>query len=212
MPGHPLCFPPMISSMRKPWPMPWRKRKASRMLLFPLALAPTITVKGPIRRVSSAKFLKLTKRSDVIIRRYFLALSRLSKSVLRGSNRTVVSHGVVPVWTGCDVASFQLGSFPWLVASGSGSVGNLTSSPEVLRIASLQAAANSGSGLSTNAFATSNRSHVRTKAVFVLWAALIHLAVKCSGLSEGVVNRKRQALPKRTAFAGSDTSLRSRSS
>ena len=27
--------------------MPWRKRKASRMLLLPLALAPTIMVKGP---------------------------------------------------------------------------------------------------------------------------------------------------------------------
>ena len=37
------------------------------MLLLPLALEPTIIVNGPIRSVSSTKFLKLTMRIDVIV-------------------------------------------------------------------------------------------------------------------------------------------------
>ena len=37
------------------------------MLLLPLAFAPTITVNGPTRNVSSAKFLKSTSRSEVIM-------------------------------------------------------------------------------------------------------------------------------------------------
>ena len=46
--------------------MPCRKRKASRMLLLPLAFVPTITVNGPKRSVSSAKFFEVdeTKRGN----------------------------------------------------------------------------------------------------------------------------------------------------
>ncbi len=47
--------------------MPCRKRKASRILLFPLAFAPTRTLNGPRCSVSSSKFLKLTNRIEAIM-------------------------------------------------------------------------------------------------------------------------------------------------
>ena len=51
------------------------------MLLFPLALEPTITVNGPARNVSSAKFLKSLSQSDVIIVRFRPRTGRVSRGV-----------------------------------------------------------------------------------------------------------------------------------
>ncbi len=42
------------------------KNEFALMLLLPLASAPTVTVNGPRRSVSSAKFLKFTRGIEVI--------------------------------------------------------------------------------------------------------------------------------------------------